>query len=737
MNRGKKLVGMVKKKSNTTTKNCILIKHKKNENVENWSSTRNGIEVDLNRLNGVDIDDFIIEFADNDKINNNKEESDNILENNSMNLVYEQTVDNIVILDTQNVEESSGLKINTIDTFEVLENNLCDEITKDIAILDTQLYENEQSEEKNDDDNQDVSSSSVNYIGRGAKQKIESKKKRVAGLAYMGYSQNDKKIVQNKPRNIRKIGERCCHTLEVPKSTKSFMCGAFSENDRQDVFNKFWKMKTWDEKRGFVQGMVTNRPIVKRRKINEQNKYVKSDGRDVRLQTLNGQCLKVCRLFFLNTLNIGEDSFKRWTKKSTEFTEPGIDAEPAPSSRKLKKSIDVLHIKEWLHLLPKVPSHYCRQSTSKIYVESTFVSLSSMYKVFQEWCQEKNITYATKTIFCKTLNTENIKIHQPRKDQCDICVGYKLGSVSETVYNRHVNRKTMAREEKNKFKAEVSCTKVVITMDLQSVLLCPKTDASAMYYKQKLQLHNFTIYRLNDKDVTLYVWHEGNGSVSANEFTSCIIQYIDTLPNEVTEVILISDGCNYQNRNKTLACALSTLAKTKSITIEQLFLTKGHTMMEADNVHSTLEHYFKSPIYSPGDYISRMRLARCNQPYKINVLEYSFFKNYDDVCSLTSLRPGKKTGDKVVTDICKIQYTHEGEILYKTEFEDGWTKLPEQKKVKITRRTVIESQTLTNLYNAPLPISDTKFKDLQSLKPVIDKEYHPFYDNLPHSKDLQ
>jgi hypothetical protein len=35
MNRGKKLVGMVEKKSNTTPKNCILIKHKKNENVEN------------------------------------------------------------------------------------------------------------------------------------------------------------------------------------------------------------------------------------------------------------------------------------------------------------------------------------------------------------------------------------------------------------------------------------------------------------------------------------------------------------------------------------------------------------------------------------------------------------------------------------------------------------------------------------------------------------------------------
>lgn len=64
-----------------------------------------------------------------------------------------------------------------------------------------------------------------------------------------------------------------------------------------------------------------------------------------------------------------------------------------------------------------------------------------------------------------------------------------------------------------------------------------------------------------------------------------------------------------------------------------------------------------------------------------------------------------------MTDICKLHYTHAGEILHKTEFEDDWKKLPEQKKVKITRRTVIESQTLTNFYNAPLPISDTQFKD--------------------------
>lgn len=133
-----------------------------------------------------------------------------------------------------------------------------------------------------------------------------------------------------------------------------------------------------------------------------------------------------------------------------------------------------------------------------------------------------------------------------------------------------------------------------------------------MFYKRKLQLHNFTIYKLNDHDVILYVWNETDGNMTANEFTTCIINYNENLPCEVSEVVLKSDGCNYQNRNKTLASALCSLALIKCITIEQLFLTKGHTMLEADNVHSTLEHYFKALIYSPGDYISRMRIARKN-----------------------------------------------------------------------------------------------------------------------------
>lgn len=59
-------------------------------------------------------------------------------------------------------------------------------------------------------------------------------------------------------------------------------------------------------------------------------------------------------------------------------------------------------------------------------------------------------------------------------------------------------------------------------------------ECSAMFYKKKLQLHNFTIYKLNDHDVTLYVWNKTDGNVTANEFTTCIINYVDNLPREVS-----------------------------------------------------------------------------------------------------------------------------------------------------------------------------------------------------------
>lgn len=322
------------------------------------------------------------------------------------------------------------------------------------------------------------------------------------------------------------------------------------------------------------------------------------------------------------------------------------------------------------------------------------------------------------------LKSEKISIFKPRKDQCDVCVSYKEGHTPEEIYQLHILKKDEAK--KAKFYA-INLTLfpdiLVITMDVQSVLLCPKLLVSVQYYKQKLQLHYFSIYINNTQDVHLYIWHEANGGVTSNEFTSCIVDFLKT-QTFYKKFILISDGCAYQNRNKVLASALASLSKTQNVEIEQIILEKGHTMMEVDSVHSTLEKKFRPPIYAPVDYVAKMKDARQSNPYKVHYLDYKFFKDYEKVCSFDSIRPGKRAGDPTVNDIRALQYK-DGEIHYKLRHPDEWQKLPQRARVN--------NNSLETLFTEPRKIDSTKFENLQSLKKYMHSDYHAFYDSLTHN----
>jgi len=64
------------------------------------------------------------------------------------------------------------------------------------------------------------------------------------------------------------------------------------------------------------------------------------------------------------------------------------------------------------------------------------------------------------------------------------------------MWSAHILRKELARLEKAKDKEQ----KVhIYTMDLQSVLLAPQLQASALYYRTKLCVHNFTFFDLKTK----------------------------------------------------------------------------------------------------------------------------------------------------------------------------------------------------------------------------------------------
>lgn len=281
----------------------------------------------------------------------------------------------------------------------------------------------------------------------------------------------------------------------------------------------------------------------------------------------------------------------------------------------------------------------------------------------------------------------------------------------------------------------------VFTMDAQAVKLCPDINASAIYYKQRLQVHNFTIYNLASHQCTNYWWNETNGDLSASTFISCIIHHLNThCLSDSLPIIIYSDGCGYQNRNHYLSNALSVFSIENNKVIEQKYLEKGHTQMECDSAHAKIEMKLKNQaIYLPMDYTRVTKEARKtikvdNEIVKMSFdalyLSYDFFKDYTNkrLIRFTSIRPGREKTDPTVSKIKSLKYLPSGNIEYKVNFDDEYNNLP-------TRIKTYDGHIEANpLQSGPRPIQLSKWKHLQALKPVIPQEYHYFYDNLKHAE---
>ena len=179
-----------------------------------------------------------------------------------------------------------------------------------------------------------------------------------------------------------------------------------------------------------------------------------------------------------------------------------------------------------------------------------------------------------------------------------------------------------------------------------------------MYYKTKLCIHNLCFYNLRNADGFCYLWNESDGGLTAHEFATClsdfinthVIPYIDHSKGD-PKIVMYSDGCTYQNRNSVISNALLNLARFHNITIEQKYLEVGHTQMEVDSMHSTIERCVRNrPIYVPADYAHICKIARRKpRPYNIKYLDHTFFKSFQTVELLKSIRPGYKKGDAKVT----------------------------------------------------------------------------------------
>ena len=571
-----------------------------------------------------------------------------------------------------------------------------------------------------------------------------AKKRRNLGESYI--SKNSKKIMLE-----RKMRPGC-------DTTCSYKCvSKITEEQRFQIFRKYWSYGDVNKQRDFISRSLHE---IKSRR-SQQLKV--SSGRSENVAyyfTINGSKIRVCRKYFMATLNISTTTISTVRRKLAHGTLEGDNRGKHGKHRKLPESIKN-DVRNHINSIPKIPSHYLRAQTDREYIEGGR-TIAQIYRDYVEKCKQEGKPYAGRTSFFDIFNEFNISFFIPKKDQCELCTAYENSDKKEKnqEHEDHLKEKELSRKEKEKDKSDSDPSTIVCTYDLQAALPTPRGEVSVFYYKSKLSTYNLTIYELKTKQGFCYVWHEGEGHRGVIEIATCVFQYIEQKAKATSEdinFIFYTDNCGGQQKNKyMLMMYMYVLCVFRNIkTIQHKFLIKGHTQNEGDTVHSVIEKEIKRTlksgnIYTPSQYYQIMRTAKKQAPfYVVNELSHSEFIDFKALSHEFggNFTTNKKNETFSFGDIKILKFTRENPFTfyYKTSYqaEDfdivdtfqttgkrntrGSAAITEEERIDKMREWTVQKA-----YNTPIPIAANKKRDLMYLveNNYIKKTYFEFYNSL-------
>lgn len=180
--------------------------------------------------------------------------------------------------------------------------------------------------------------------------------------------------------------------------------------------------------------------------------------------------------------------------------------------------------------------------------------------------------------------------------------------------------------------------------DLQSVLQIPTGEEYLLYYCRKLCLYNFTVYESRfPNEAYCMLWSEVNGKRGNNEIDTALMQWINGLPKNITELSLFSDTCGGQNRNQHISSLLLYLTQTTHIEIiEQKYLEFGDSFIEVDSMHRVIEREKRHvSVSSVMEWMNILKKGRSNRnkssdnPHPVKQLHFSDILDLKDLSKRT------------------------------------------------------------------------------------------------------
>ncbi|XP_074027858.1 uncharacterized protein isoform X1 [Leptinotarsa decemlineata] len=218
---------------------------------------------------------------------------------------------------------------------------------------------------------------------------------------------------------------------------------------------------------------------------------------------LGDRRIRVCELFFRNTLDINDRPIRTVFEKKDKLA-GAVMAEDkrGKHGNQLKMNEAVRNrIIDHINRIPKIESHYTRKSTTKHYIEGG-KTITDIYNDYMNDCKRDNVTFSNFNYFYNIFTNDfNLGFFQPKKDQCETCVAYENASETDkqnlkASYDQHLVEKELSRKEKENDKQTLADNALLAVYDSQAVIPLPKGDCSAFYCH-----HPKTIVDTNNRNV--------------------------------------------------------------------------------------------------------------------------------------------------------------------------------------------------------------------------------------------
>lgn len=119
---------------------------------------------------------------------------------------------------------------------------------------------------------------------------------------------------------------------------------------------------------------------------------------------------------FINTLCIGYKMVQSWVDQSSYGMHPE-KASRVDTRQHIREQHKAQYeiLNNFLEELPKLPGHYCRKDSLKLYLEPHFRSLSDVYKVYLSHAEEKAVPRLARKTFTKVFHSKKLISLQPQK----------------------------------------------------------------------------------------------------------------------------------------------------------------------------------------------------------------------------------------------------------------------------------------------------------------------------------